>query len=83
MDGKPITRAIAEQRMLEKLTRSLTEDIIPLLPPDIQFGDEEAIIAFETIWIEIIQKLPGEAWKLSAKAIEELRLKAHPNLLRR
>jgi predicted nucleotidyltransferase component of viral defense system len=30
MEGKPITRAIAEQRMLEKLTRSLTEDIAPL-----------------------------------------------------
>jgi predicted nucleotidyltransferase component of viral defense system len=29
LEGKPITRAAAEQRMLEKLTRSLTEDIRP------------------------------------------------------
>ena len=27
LEGNPITRAVAEQRMLEKLTRSLTEDI--------------------------------------------------------
>ena len=32
-EGHVITRAHAEQRMLEKLTRSLTEDITPLLPP--------------------------------------------------
>jgi hypothetical protein len=31
-EGITITRAHAEQRMLEKLTRSLTEDVEPLLP---------------------------------------------------
>ena len=50
LEGKPITRAIAEQRMLEKLTRSLTEDITPLLPVGIQFGDLDAIHAFERVW---------------------------------
>ena len=29
LEGKPIMRAVAEQRMLEKLTRSLIEDIAP------------------------------------------------------
>ena len=29
LEGRPITRAVAEQRMLEKLARSLTEDIAP------------------------------------------------------
>jgi predicted nucleotidyltransferase component of viral defense system len=38
LEGKPITRAIAERRMLEKLTRSLIEDIAPLLPAGIRLG---------------------------------------------
>lgn len=29
LEGKSITRAMAEQRMVEKLTHSLTEDIAP------------------------------------------------------
>lgn len=29
LEGKTITRAMAEQRMLEKLARNLTEDIAP------------------------------------------------------
>ena len=33
LGSKPISRAVAEQRMLEKLTSSLSEDIEPLLPP--------------------------------------------------
>jgi len=32
LEGKPISRAVDEQRMLEKLARSLTEDSAPLLP---------------------------------------------------
>jgi hypothetical protein len=40
LEGKPITRAAAEQRMLEKLTRNLTEDIAPLLPPGVRFNDD-------------------------------------------
>ena len=43
MEGKPISRAVAEQRMLRKLSRSLTDDIALLLPADIQFDDEDAI----------------------------------------
>jgi predicted nucleotidyltransferase component of viral defense system len=49
LEGKPITRAIAEQRMLEKLTRSLTEDIAPLLPAGIRFNDDDALQAFERV----------------------------------
>jgi hypothetical protein len=67
--------------MLEKLTRSLTEAIAPLLPADIEFGDKEAIAAFETTRIEIIQNLRGDPWRLATKVIEELRQKTHPNLL--
>ena len=32
LEGNPISRAVAEQRMLEKFTRSLTEDIAPVAP---------------------------------------------------
>lgn len=56
LEGNPISRAEAEQRMLGKLTRSLTEDIAPLLPAGVRFNDDDAI--------------------------EELRQKKHPDLLR-
>jgi predicted nucleotidyltransferase component of viral defense system len=81
LEGNPITRAVAEQRMLEKLTRSLTEDIAPLLPVGIEFNDDEAVRAFERVWKELIVRIKGDAWKLADKAIEELRLKGYPTLL--
>ncbi len=82
LEGKPISRAIAEQRMLEKLSRSLIEDIAPLLPAGITFGEDDAITAFGTIWLELITRIKGEPWKLTNKAIEEIRQKKYPNLLR-
>jgi hypothetical protein len=57
LEGKPITRVIAEQRMLEKLTRSLTEDIAPLLPVGVRFNDEDAINDFESFWTALISRL--------------------------
>lgn len=42
LEGRPMTRANAEQRMLEKLSRSLTEDISPLLPAGVQFDESTA-----------------------------------------
>ena len=81
LEGKPITRAIAEQRMLDKLTRSLIEDIAPLLPSSIRFNDDDAIRAFERVWKELISRIKGDAWKLTDKAIEELRTRKYPSLL--
>ncbi len=81
LEGKPITRAIAEQRMLEKLTRSLTEDITPLLPAGIRFEEADAIHAFERVWTELIAKIGGERWKLAEPVLEELRAKRFPGLL--
>lgn len=81
LEGKPISRAIAEQRMLEKLTRSLTEDIAPLLPAGIHFDDGDAVRAFERVWRELIVRLKGEAWKLTDKALDELRANKYPGLL--
>ena len=81
LEGKPISRAVAEQRMLEKLTRSLIEDIAPLLPAGIQFGDDDALRAFERVWRDLIARIKGDAWKLTDRAVEELRLKKYPGLL--
>ena len=49
LEGTTINRAAAEQRMLEKLSRSLTEDIAPLLPAGIRFNDDDAVVAFENV----------------------------------
>jgi predicted nucleotidyltransferase component of viral defense system len=81
LEGKPITRAMAEQRMLEKLTRSLTEDVAPMLPASVRWSDGDAIQAFERVWTELIARISGEAWKLSDAVIEELREKRYPALL--
>ena len=81
LEGKPITRAKAEQRMLEKLTRSLTEDVAPMLPASVRWSDEDAIQAFERVWTELIARISGDAWTLSAAVIEELRAKRYPALL--
>lgn len=83
LEGKPITRAIAEQRMLEKLTRSLIEDIAPLLPVGVRFNDDDATQAFERIWTDLIIRLKGDPWKLTDRALEDLRAKKFPRLLSR
>jgi len=73
LQGIEITRAMAEERMLEKLNRSLTEDITPLLPAGVTFTDGQAIDAFERIWRELVSRIEGEPWKLSARNIEKIR----------
>jgi hypothetical protein len=82
LEKNSISRATAEQRMLEKLSRSLTEDIAPLLPSGITFSDHDALIAFEKIWFDLISRIHGDPWKLSEKVIEEIRAAQIPNLLR-
>lgn len=82
LEGTPITRAIAEQRMLEKLSRSLTDDIAPLLPAGIRFDDDAAMEAFNHVWRELIVRIKGDPWKLSEQVINELRNGKMPNLLR-
>jgi hypothetical protein len=81
LEGKPISRAVAEQRMLEKLTRSLTEDVEPLLPAGARFNDEDAIRAFGRVWRELIVRLKGDAWKLTGQVLAGLRAASYPGLL--
>ncbi len=81
LEGNPISRAVAEQRMLEKFTRSLTEDIAPLLPSGVRFEENDAVDAFGRIWKGLIVRMQGEPWKLSGQVIEELRRERVPLLL--
>jgi predicted nucleotidyltransferase component of viral defense system len=81
LEGHPISRAEAEQRMLGKLTRSLTEDVAPLLPAGVRFSEDDAIEAFGKVWKELIMRIKGDAWKLTDKAIGELRERKYPKLL--
>ncbi len=81
LEGQHITRAMAEQRMLQKLTTSLVEDIAPLLPAGVRYDESAAVEAFNGIWTRLVAKLKGEPWKGSDEAVAELRLKRFPGLL--
>ena len=81
LENKSISRAVAERCMLDKLTRSLIEDIAPMLPAGTHFNDEDALEAFERVWRQLITHIKGDAWKLTDKVLEELREKRYPGLL--
>ena len=80
LEDHPISRAEAEERMLKKLTRSLTEDIEPLLPVGVRFDEAVAIDAFNDVWSTLIARLRGDAWRLTADVVAQLRTK-YPRLL--
>ena len=80
LEDHPISRAEAEERMLKKLTRSLTEDIGPLLPVGVNFDEALAIDAFNDVWTTLITSLRGDAWKLTAEVVAQLRT-TYPRLL--
>ena len=82
LDDISISRAEAEQRMLQKLERSLIEDVVPLLPAGVEFSDQDATEAFERIWNSLITKIKGDPWKLTEHALGEYRKGRYPNLLR-
>lgn len=81
LEGNPISRAVAERRMLEKLTHNLNDDIAPLLSADITFNENDSIQAFNAVWETLIVLIPGDPWKLTSKIVEELRETRYPNLL--
>lgn len=80
-EGLSISRANAEQRMLNKLSRSLAEDTAPLLPPGVHFDEDTAIAAFGRVWGELVERIPGESWKSSRAVIEAIRNTKYPSLL--
>ena len=81
LEGHPISRANAEERMLKKLNLSLTEDIAPLLPAGVSFTDDDAVAAFGRVWGELIRRIPGDPWKPSKAVIDEIRKTKIPTLL--
>lgn len=80
-EGKPISRANAEERMLEKLTQSLADDIRPMLASGVVYRDAEALAAFGHVWHGLIACLAGDPWHKADAVIEEFRSTSHPNLL--
>ena len=80
LEEHPISRAEAEERMLKKLTRSLTEDIEPLLPVGVRFDEVVAIEAFNRVWQQLVARMQGDAWRLSTEVIEQLQ-RRHQGLL--
>ena len=83
IEGVSIGRAAAEQRLLERLQRSLTEDVVPLLPVGVTFSEEDAVVAIERILQELVPRLRGESWRRSGEFIEAIRADRHPNFLRK
>ncbi len=73
LEGTLISRAAAEQRLLERFERNLTEDIAALLPTGVTFSDEDAVNAIGRVWFRLLTRLRGEPWKLSDQMIEHLR----------
>lgn len=82
LEGEAITRADAEERMLGKLNHSLIEDIAPLLPAGVIYKEDDALNAFQSVWTTLITRLKGDPWKLSTKAIEDIRAVKYPTLFR-
>jgi len=80
-EGNQISRAAAEQRMLNKLRGVLTEDIAPLLPAGVTFSEEDAALAFGNVWRELIERIKGESWKRTEEVVEQFRQKKYPKLL--
>jgi predicted nucleotidyltransferase component of viral defense system len=81
LEGHLISRANVEERMLQKLTRSLTEDVTPLLPPGVRFDDADAAKAFGRVWGELVSRLAGESWKSAQSVIDTIRRTTIPDLL--
>jgi len=82
LEGTSINRATAKQRMLQKMSRSLSEDVVPLLPTGVRFNEEDALAAFENIWFALIVRFKGGPWKRSQDSIAEIRLRGIPGFLR-
>ena len=60
-ENKNITRAMFEMNFAEKLnTGSFSQDISPLLAPNIQWDFEQGVV---DVFQKIIPLLPGKKWK--------------------
>lgn len=52
------------------------------MPAGVRFSEDDAIDAFGKVWKELVVRIKGDAWKLTDKALGELREKKYPQLLK-
>jgi predicted nucleotidyltransferase component of viral defense system len=75
--GKSLTRAQAEQRMLNKLVHAdFLADIRPLLAADAAAAltDDKVNASFMDVFTRLIARFPGEPWALTEKRLTHYRL---------
>lgn len=80
-EQQAISRAVAEERMFEKLVRpEFVEDIRPLLAPDegAALTDEWVRAAFSDVLGRLIERLPGEQWARTEAMAERFGLTLEP-----
>lgn len=74
-----LTRANIERILLDKLNRCLVNDIQPLLPSHVTYGQHDALEAFKALWLRLVVLVPGAPWKNTASAIESFHAQhGHP-----
>ena len=81
LEGHPISRANAEERMLKKLNQKPHGGYRAPASCGREFTDDDAIAAFGRVWGELIRRIPGDPWKSSKTVIEEIRKAKIPGLL--
>ena len=52
------------------------------MPAGVRFTEADAIDAFGKVWKELVVRIKGDPWKLTKKAVEELREKKYSDLLK-
>lgn len=80
-EQQSISRAVAEERMFEKLARpEFVEDIRPLLAPDegAALTHEWVRAAFSDVFGRLIERLPGERWARTEAMAEQFGLTLKP-----
>ena len=82
LEGHPISRAHAEERMLEEAqSKPYGGYSDPCYLRASNFTDDDAIAAFGRVWGELIGRIPGDSWKSSKAVIDEIRKAKIPALL--
>lgn len=76
-----LTRANAEEILLKKLAKRFVDDIRPLLPTQVNYGQAQALQAFKTLWLQLVVNLPGDPWKNTVLAIKQYQDRHQTNSL--
>jgi predicted nucleotidyltransferase component of viral defense system len=76
-NGQTILRSEAEQRMFAKLSRgALLTDLKPLLSSQEaeRLNDQATKVAFQSVFSELIELIPGEAWSRTEEMKQKFRV---------